>query len=249
MIYGVMTIMRTGYAPGSVTGYRLGLAGSLMMLALLLYPLRKHITWLRHAGRLSDWLRLHMILGVCGPLLIVFHSGFRIQSANGAVAFWCMIIVASSGVVGRFIYRQIHGKLNGQRLAAAELNRELGRRLVQIERSGALPQRVRDILATFEARVAQQPDTLLRQAIRFLRIASERRAVLRAVRLELARTVEPRRCVQIEAGLQPYLKGLQGVAQFAVYERLFALWHVLHLPLVALLLVSAVLHVIAVHMY
>ena len=174
---------------------------------------------------------------------------FSIASMNAAVAMWSMIIVASSGIIGRFIYGRIHSRLNGKKLAAAELNRDLGKLLLNIERGGALPQRVRELLASFEARVAQQPDTVLRQTFRFLRIASERRSVLRAVRRELAHTVDARRCSQIEASLLPYLKGLQRVAQFAIYERMFALWHVLHLPFVALLVVSALYHVIAVHMY
>lgn len=249
LIYGLLAINQTGYAPGSSSGYRLGLTGAIMMLALLLYPLRKHVSWFRGLGRLSGWLQLHMILGICGPILILFHSGFEIKSMNAAVAMWSMVIVASSGVVGRFIYGRIHSRLNGQKLAAAELNRDLGRMLVHIESGGALPSRARELLVAFEARVAQQPESLLGQIIRFLRVASERRRVLRAVRRELAGKVEARRRVQIEAGLRPYLRGLQRVSQFAIYERLFALWHVLHLPLVALLVVSAIFHVIAVHMY
>lgn len=220
-----------------------------MMLALLVYPLRKHVPWLRNMGRLSEWLQFHMILGICGPMLILFHSGFRIQSTNAAIAMWCMVIVASSGIVGRFIYGRIHSRLNGQRIAAAELNRELGRILLRIEKGGALPQRAREILAAFEARVAQQPDGVLRQTLRFLRVASERRRVLRAVRRELLKNFDARRCAEIEQALKPYLVGLQRIAQMAIYERMFALWHVLHLPLVALLVVSAVFHVIAVHMY
>jgi hypothetical protein len=248
-IYGWLAILQEDYSPGSVNGYRLGLIGALMMLALLIYPLRKHVPWLRDLGRLSVWLQLHMILGICGPMLILFHSGFRIQSINAAVAMWSMVIVASSGIVGRFIYGRIHSRLNGQKLAAAGLNRELGKLLLEIERGGALPQRVREILAAFEGRAAQQPDTVLRQTLRFLHIAAERRSVLRAVHRELADSVDARRRAQIDSGLRPYLRGLQRVAQFSIYERMFALWHVLHLPLVALLVISAIFHVIAVHMY
>jgi hypothetical protein len=39
------------------------------------------------------------------------------------------------------------------------------------------------------------------------------------------------------------------VAQFSFYERLFALWHVLHLPIFLLMIISALFHVLAVHMY
>lgn len=236
------------FEPGSSTGYRLGVAGALMMLALLLYPLRKHLPWLRGAGRLSAWLQMHMILGVAGPLLILLHSGFRIGSLNAAVAMASMTIVASSGFVGRFLYGRIHSRMNGRKLEAAEMKREAASILSVVERDVPLPPAVRGLLAAFEARAARESSGLLGSMARFAGIAHARRRALRAIRAELAR-VDSRGRARVERGLARYLSGLQRVSQFAVYERLFAAWHVLHIPLVALLFVSAVFHVLAVHMY
>ena len=39
------------------------------------------------------------------------------------------------------------------------------------------------------------------------------------------------------------------VATFQAYERLFSLWHVLHLPLFFMLIIAGIVHVIAVHVY
>ena len=39
------------------------------------------------------------------------------------------------------------------------------------------------------------------------------------------------------------------VAEFEGCARLFALWHVLHIPLFVMLLIAGVVHVIAVHVY
>jgi hypothetical protein len=49
--------------------------------------------------------------------------------------------------------------------------------------------------------------------------------------------------------VQTYLRSTREVAQFHTYERLFSLWHVLHVPLVYMLVLSAIAHVVAVHMY
>jgi hypothetical protein len=46
-----------------------------------------------------------------------------------------------------------------------------------------------------------------------------------------------------------YLADVVRVVRFAAYERLFALWHVLHVPLCILLFGAAAIHVLAVHMY
>jgi len=45
------------------------------------------------------------------------------------------------------------------------------------------------------------------------------------------------------------LAATRRVAGFEAYERLFSLWHALHLPLIFLMLVAGIVHVIAVHIY
>ena len=54
---------------------------------------------------------------------------------------------------------------------------------------------------------------------------------------------------EVEQAVDRYFRGLQRVAQFGMYEKLFSMWHVAHVPFVVLLAVSAIYHVIAVHMY
>jgi hypothetical protein len=39
------------------------------------------------------------------------------------------------------------------------------------------------------------------------------------------------------------------IAEFTACEKLFALWHVLHMPLFFMLLIAGIVHVIAVHVY
>jgi hypothetical protein len=46
-----------------------------------------------------------------------------------------------------------------------------------------------------------------------------------------------------------YLTAVVKVAHFTAYEKLFSLWHVAHIPFVYLLVISAIVHVIAVHAY
>jgi hypothetical protein len=46
-----------------------------------------------------------------------------------------------------------------------------------------------------------------------------------------------------------YLVAVRNVAQFRFHERMFALWHVLHVPLLVVLVAAAVVHVVAVHLY
>ena len=46
-----------------------------------------------------------------------------------------------------------------------------------------------------------------------------------------------------------YLDSVLAVVEFTAYRRLFSLWHVVHIPLFIMLIVTATVHVIAVHLY
>jgi hypothetical protein len=46
-----------------------------------------------------------------------------------------------------------------------------------------------------------------------------------------------------------YFAAVNKAARFGVYDSMFAAWHVLHMPLFFLLVLTAVVHVIAVHLY
>jgi hypothetical protein len=46
-----------------------------------------------------------------------------------------------------------------------------------------------------------------------------------------------------------YLNAVRDASQFSTYERLFSWWHIFHVPLVYLMVFSALYHVYAVHFY
>ena len=108
-------------APQKGLGYALGIVGGTMMLLVLLYPLRKRVRFMRNWARLAPWFRWHMVLGCLGPVLVVVHSNFQTQSLNGLMALVSTLIVAGSGVVGRYLYVRIHRGLYGAKVEAREL--------------------------------------------------------------------------------------------------------------------------------
>ena len=250
------------YTPGSDVGYYLGLAGSLMMALLLVYPLRKRIGWLRRAGDLRHWFKLHMFLGIAGPVLVLFHSTLQVGSLNAAIALYSMLLVAGSGVVGRFIYTKIHHGLYGRQATLQERQERLGRMGGAIRSKLRFSDDLERRLAAFEAYAIDDRRAGMLGARRFVAVALRapwlRRRTLRELRrVLLAAAAEQRwNAEQIAARmriarrmLDDYLSALQDVAQFRVYERLFSLWHVLHVPFVFMLVLCAIVHVVAVHMY
>src|SRR5882724_12861579 len=109
-------------------GYWLGITGGSMMLLLLMYSARKRVSWLRWMGGIPAWFEFHMVLGVVGPVLILFHSNFSLGATNSNVALICMLLVAGSGVVGRYIYTRLHAHMDGNEDTLEQL-KSVGNRL------------------------------------------------------------------------------------------------------------------------
>jgi len=119
------------FKAGGSYGHTLGVIGSTMMVLLLGYSLRKRVRVLRSLGPLSRWLDVHIFMGLIGPVLVVLHSSFKVQGLV-ALSFWSMVVVASSGVLGRYLYLQIPRTRAGEALSLKDLeaqDRAISRRL------------------------------------------------------------------------------------------------------------------------
>jgi hypothetical protein len=244
---------------GSDLGYWIGVAGGGAMLALFTYPLRKRLPLLRHLGATRHWFAFHMLMGVAGPWLILVHCGFRVGSMNAAVALAAMLVVAASGVVGRFLYRHVHQGLDGRRAELAELRSRLDATHDKLATSLALAPNVREHLFGFEQALLATPASapavaLLRSSTRAARTARRQARQLIDQALATApETLDAERRNRIRWHWQgladQHVEHALGVVQLRAWERLFAGWHLLHLPFVYVMVVCAIVHVVAVHAY
>ncbi len=254
---------RQGYfTAGDDVGYWIGVAGGVLMLLLFSYPLRKHFRFAHGWGRMKVWLWLHVILGITGPLLILAHSTFHVGSLNAGVALYSMIIVALSGVVGRFIYARINRGLYGEKTDLRELEARAGLQQSDAHSKLAFAPAVDQRLKAFAAGETSAKPGFLICLRRVFWLPLKQHLTYRACVAELH---EPLQNVAMSSGwngshlarrerlarklVRRYLNSVVRVAQYTAYERLFSLWHVAHIPFVYLLVASAIVHVIAVHAY
>lgn len=249
----------SGLTPRSGTGYWLGIAGSVLMLLLLLYPLRKRIRSLRVIGTVRFWFRAHMILGVCGSLLILWHANFRLGSINSNVALAAMLVVATSGLCGRYLYGKIHLGLHGRKAVARDLIADA--QALKGFIGADLPPLADHVVAqleTFERVGTSAPNGVLAQ-LAFLPVVSWRGTILRRRLIAEARqaiTIEGKRLGRSQWVRRQQLSGIADIvtlhvaavkkaAVFALYERLFAIWHLFHVPLFLILVIAASIHIFA----
>ena len=248
--------------PEEGAGYWLGITGGSLMLVLLLYPLRKRLRIMRRLGPTSVWFRIHMILGLVGPLLILYHCNFRLGSFNSRVAFYSMLLVAISGLIGRHFYARIHHGLYGKKASLQELQKALSE---AAEQSRGMTMLMPKLLARLKKMSDDLQGCHLTQSIsagRSLRwtltnafvqmslIYTGRRELQLAVASgRLERQDYPRARLAATRYIRNYTNLMGRVAQFSVYERMFALWHIFHLPIFFMMVITALFHVLAVHMY
>lgn len=86
--------------PHAWTGYLFGLGGSLMMLALLGFSVRKRMA----SGRFTVgwWYHAHVLLGLFGAVAVVIHARFAWGSINSSFALAATLLVVASGLVARY---------------------------------------------------------------------------------------------------------------------------------------------------
>ena len=248
--------------PRRGVGYALGIIGGSMMLLLLLYSARKHVSWLKFLGPTLSWFRYHMLLGVLGPLCILYHANFGLGATNSNVALFSMLTVAGSGLIGRYIYARIHHGLYGSKLSLGELKTGAEGLRAHSGAFGFLPQLVSRLESTENKLLAAGPHlpvlgiaklavvALLSISSRWqlrgyvrrgLRAAAKTSPVIAAERKRLRRTAF--------TYIDKRLAATRRVAGFQSYERLFSLWHSLHIPLLFILIAAGIVHVIAVNVY
>lgn len=253
------------WTPEHGLGYWLGIAGVTALLLLLVYPLRKRIRALAAIGNVPFWFRTHMALGMAAPALILLHCNFKSQSANASVALYAMLIVAASGFIGRYLHARIHSRINGRRLEAVAFFDEAREEMAALGEGGAAarlsaaPLEALTLLTEYSIR---RQNSLTGALLHRRRIARRSRHVARDLVADLKHSLdngvparvlsrrERRRQLRVfERQVASHCQAIRRAASLNVYERLFSLWHVLHLPLFVMLVVAVIVHVLAVHLY
>ena len=263
LLLSAWQISRMGlFGPGDDISYWIAVTGAIMMLLVFLYPLRKYLRPFHRLGAVKWWLWMHLAFGLVGPWLILVHSTFRIGSLNAGVALFSMVIVVLSGVVGRFLYVRVHRGLDGERTTLRELQVRAG--FVESDARSRLhfAPDVEAKLQAFEEQVLKTDrgwrGHLTQLFVLPFRQWNTQRKCKASLEEALIPLAERRNWTTEELAkrrrhsrklVRRYLMAVVRVAQFTAYERAFALWHVAHLPFVYLLVISAIIHVVAVHAY
>jgi len=106
-------------------GLAAGLAGTAAFLLNLSYLVRKRFARARWLGSLRAWMGFHVATGLLGAALILVHAAFLPKSALGVLAAGALVVVVSTGLIGRYLYGLVPRSLSGRELEREELRRRL----------------------------------------------------------------------------------------------------------------------------
>jgi hypothetical protein len=249
IVLGWLSRGNLNLSPSDGLGYALGIVGLSMMVLLLGYSLRKHLRALRHSGSMRRWFEAHLVLGLLGPTVILYHSNFSLGSANATISLACVLAVSGSGVGGRFLYGRMHRSMAGERRTVREFRQQARQALAPIESAVQNIPVVADLLDEFE-RYSLTRSSIFAQIFRALSLRP--RAFLTKVRIvHFIREADTAdfETSSTRPAVAQYLSHLCRAGELHLFEQLFALWHAIHVPLTMILFVSAAIHVIAVHLY
>ena len=132
--------------PSGLVGQSAGLLAFALFVFLWLYPLRKRLSSMAFLGPVPRWLDAHIVAGVLMPLAGAVHAGFRFTGIIG-LGYFAMLVVAGSGVIGRYLYLRIPRARSGAELSREEVAaRRRGLVGEIVEASGVPAERVRVLL-------------------------------------------------------------------------------------------------------
>ena len=230
------------FKAGGLYGHGLGIVGTFLILfGVVMYIVRKRNKFFARWGRLKYWLEFHIFLCSLGPVMILFHTAFKFGGIV-SIAFWSMVAVVLSGVIGRYIYIQIPRTIEGRELSLSEIQEtktNIGSILSNSYQLDLASQQT--ILATMEVQNQASSQHLMGHLItRFFedrRKLSSIKKTLKQNQLTWRDIRKVTRLVKNEMSINKRIGRLQQMQQ------LFKYWHVAHLPFAIVMLVIVVLHV------
>src|SRR5450631_154488 len=232
--------------PSGVIGNALGIVGGVLLLLMYLYPLRKKWKWLSKKGKTKNWLDYHILMGLVGPVLITFHSSFKLRGVAG-YAYWSMIAVVLSGIVGRYLYGRIPRKLGAVEMSVDEAGQLCADLARQIRAQSVLTEKELQPLLALPSLDEVRAMPLGKALVVIVALDVRRAWTLFRLRWRVGAHISGHADVK---GALTAIRKQAALSKDALFlgkvQQMFRMWHVIHRPFSYSLAIMATLHIMAV---
>lgn len=231
-----------GYLAGSELALLCGYLGTALMVISMAYPLRRRLRFFMRTASNKYWLDLHLMTGTVGPLFIVLHSALRLDNWV-SIPFGSMIMVVTSGFLGRYLYTLIPSMTYGHEIEELALRGELSS---MSQDHGELVHRAEACIEEDLKRVHNTQEQVSLVALLFWLLKDEirRTFVLRSRRRKLQK-LSNRKTGRRVAGLCDRIVMIERRSILAPRARLFLKsWKYIHVPFSVLMMVTTIGHIV-----
>ena len=230
------------FKPSGLFGHGLGIIGTLLILTgVVMYIVRKRSKTMARWGRLKYWLEFHIFLCTLGPIMVLFHTAFKFGGIV-SVAFWSMVAVVASGVIGRFIYVRIPRSIEGRALSLNEVKAMKSDVELMLKSSYGIGdedyQRLVEVTQTHKSSGSGLMNNIFGGFFAERRIFREVRTILRANNMTQDNVNKVLKLIKKELTLNSRIENLQ------LMHKLFRYWHVAHLPFALIMLIIVIIHIV-----
>ena len=233
--------------PSGTIGRGLGILGLVMFGIMFLYPLRKRLSFLAGWGTTKNWLDYHIVLGITAPILVTFHASFKLTNGIAGVAYWIMIVVALSGIIGRYLYSSIPRRIDEAEMTVDEMRQLSTDLATQLEGQGVFS--AEDLQPLFRMPSIEQVQAMPIWRALVVILSLDARRSLQLFRLRLkhgARRRDHAEFVRVLAAIKKQASLMKNIVFLSKMRQLFELWHVIHRPFSYSFAALVVLHIIVV---
>ena len=222
------------FKPSGIMGHGLGIVGTFLILfGVVIYIARKRYGFMEKYLRLKYLLEFHIFLCTLGPIMVLYHTSFKFGGIV-SVAFWSMVAVVASGVIGRFIYTQIPRTIEGRELSLSEVkgsHTELVEALKSYEQEGYSI-----------SKVINEKSQHYSWGIKgYFKKRKQIGDIKRMLNTSNAKKEDKKRIIQL---VKQEIALASRIERLLLMQKLFKYWHVAHMPFALIMLVIVTVHVI-----
>ena len=227
------------FKPSGAFGHGIGILGTFLILfGVTIYIARKRYNFMAKQLRLKYLLEFHIFLCTLGPILVLFHTAFKFGGLV-SVAFWSMVAVVASGVIGRFIYIQIPRTIEGRELSLSEVKNMRNDLVEKLKASAGFEDKLIALITGVE-----KSDGLVTMGPNFMARYTRERKAIGMIRATLGQRNVPREeQVSIIRMVKEEFALTHRMGRLLTMQQLFKYWHVAHLPFALIMLIVLVIHV------
>ena len=257
---GWLAISDTNFLAEGDFAYNAGLLGGFLMLCSIFYALMKRIRFINALGKNETWFYAHLVCGIVGPLLIIFHTTFQIKSINSGVAFFCMLAILLSGLFGRYFFTHMSYRAHRIYRDISDVELDLLSTLQNHQCSTSKPTKA--ALTKLIVNGLKKPRFWYQnipQAIKMLISAAAcYRSLMRDIkstctkvkkRYQWDKATYKEMLIDNKRLVRSYIYRIIKLSLMSMAQNLLTSWRAIHVNLLYLLAITATAHIIAVHMY